>query len=204
LSSVSRDESPWVEGARAIAFLALTRAAPAAAEPSVVTTPSASTELATPRLENRWYGWQTLATDGAAIVLLAGTAIASDGAPAGPLETTGYVLGTLSYAFGGPIVHFAHRNPGRGFASFGLRVPAPIITSLAAMGVYCGLEPGEYCGLIGVPFAGAAILAAIAIDAAVFAYDEVPIDGTEHRTFRMLPLVSVTRHSASLGLAPAL
>jgi hypothetical protein len=194
----------------AMAFEVLTLATAAAADPAPLNAPTTDptrvpdSSLAPPapqRLESRWYGWQTLTTDGAAIALLVGTQLASGGAPPGPLETTGYALGTLSYVFGGPIVHFAHRNPGRGFASFALRVPAPIITGLAAMGVYCGLEPGEYCGLIGVPFAGAAILAAIAIDAAVFGYDEVPVDRAETRSFRMLPLVSVTRHGASLGLA---
>jgi hypothetical protein len=194
IRSIASTELSRTCAAATIAFELLALAAPAAAQspPAPADTPR--------RLERRWYGWQTLATDGAAITLLAGTALLTDGAPPGPLPTTGYVLGTLSYAFGGPIVHFAHGNPGWGFASFGLRVPAPVITSLGAMGVYCGLQPGEYCGLIGVPFAGAAILAAIAIDAAVFAYDDVPVESVGDTPFRILPIASVTRRGASLGL----
>ena len=36
------------------------------------------------------------------------------------------LLGLSTYVLGGPIVHFAHGNAGKGFASLGLRVGAPL------------------------------------------------------------------------------
>jgi hypothetical protein len=204
----------------AIVFGALTLAAPASAQeaspprrpwdPPPAGEPAPPPERpwddppsAQPRLERRWYGWQTLTTDAAAIALLVGTFAVTesdDTSIIGPLPTTTYTLGVLSYALGGPIIHFAHKNPGRGFGSFALRVLVPIAVIALSAGIACQ-GGGDFCGLIAVPFGGAAIISAIVVDAAVFAYDEVPVDSAGNQTFRLLPVVGLTRHGGSLGLA---
>jgi hypothetical protein len=157
---------------------------------------------APPKPERRWYGWQTIATDGAAIALFTGTAFAAAATdvPEGPLVTTGYSLGLATYALGGPIVHFAHGNPWRGLGSFGIRVPVPLLAIAASYEIECSGSSGacgEYTALFGV----GTMIAAMVVDAAVFAYDDVPVGGAENRTLRLLPVVGIDRHGGSLGLA---
>jgi hypothetical protein len=202
----------------AIAFEVLTLAAPAGAEPSspptrpwdpVPAEPAPPPERAwddpapvPPKPERRWYGWQTLATDGAAIALLVGTASAAAAADLseGPLLTTGYTLGLVTYALGGPIVHFSHGNTWRGLASFGIRVPVPLLVIAASYEIECSGSGGA-CGEYTVLFGASAIIAAMVVDAAVFAFDDVPVGGAENQTLRLLPVVGLDRRGGSLGLA---
>ncbi len=194
----------------------LTLAAPAVAEPAsplprpwdpVPAEPAPPPERpwddpapAPPKPERRWYGWQTLATDGAAIALLAGTAFGAAAADVteGPLITTGYSLGLATYALGGPIVHFAHGNTWRGLASFGIRVPATLLVIAASYEIECG-SSGGVCGEGTVLVGTGAMIAAMAVDAAVFAYDD-PVDGAGNQTLRLFPVVAIDRHGGSLGL----
>lgn len=117
------------------------------------------------RTERVWYGWQTLVVDG--IALTAPFALASAGAESEVAANT-FLLG---YALGGPAVHFAHGNVGRGFGSFGLRVGLPL--GGAAVGALATSRAGcDYCALGGAvlgTFGG--IGGAIALDAAWLAYD---------------------------------
>src|SRR5215467_11328850 len=62
--------------------------------------------------ETRWYGWQTLLVDGAAIGLGVAT------------RNAGVFLG--AYALGAPIVHVAHERFGEAAGSLGLRVVMPL------------------------------------------------------------------------------
>lgn len=76
-----------------------------------------------------WYGWQTLTADGmSAGSFAAGVAIGKAGAGA-------RILGVGGFVFAAPIVHMAHENVGRGFASMGLRI---LMGGLSAMYVAYG------------------------------------------------------------------
>ena len=154
-----------------------------------------------PKPERPWYGWQTLATDGAAIALLVGTASAAAAADVseGPVFTTGYTLGLATYALGGPVIHFAHGSPWRGLASFGIRVPVPLLVTWVGLESDC--SGGGECGGIAVSLGIGAMIAAIVVDAAVFAYEDAPVDGAGTQTLRLLPVVGFDRHGSSLGLA---
>lgn len=181
--------------------------APAPAKAAVITDHDAQREArAEPDLgegddldaahQPRWYGWQTLVADGASFgALILGTAL-SEQSDAGD---TLVGLGLLGYAFVPGIVHFAHRNPGRGFASFGIRLGMP----LAGAFLGASLASGCNTNLCEAGGAGVGVLlgmgGAIAIDAAVFAYDDRKRPAT--RRLGLVPLVSVTPQNAWFGVA---
>lgn len=146
--------------------LAPAPAAPLPAEESIHPHPAADAP-------SRWYGWQTLAADGAALTLSVASIALSDASSDAPSTALGWgAFGT--YALGAPVLHVVHGNPGRGFASVGLRLGGPIVLAfLGASAESC--NGGDFCGfggaLVGVT---TGILAAIAIDAALLAYDDAP------------------------------
>ena len=73
---------------------------------------------------SRWYGWQTLATDGAAIGLITASLVTADNR-GGRSPSSALAWGALGvYGLGAPVMHFVHENPGRGLASFGMRSQA--------------------------------------------------------------------------------
>jgi tetratricopeptide (TPR) repeat protein len=117
-----------------------------------------------------WYGWQTLVVDGAAVLLgVAGAVLAvssSSGESAGvPVAS----LGVITYFLGGPSVHVAHNNLGRGLGSLGLRIGVPIVGG--AIGCAANDRSGEFRCLAGFVI-GAALGAvpAVIIDAGVLAW----------------------------------
>jgi len=145
--------------------------------------------------QRHWYGWQTLISDGASVAaLIVGSAIGNDSK--GNNTLAGF--GLVGYAFAPGVVHFTHGNVGRGFASFGLRLGLP----LAGAFLGASLASGCNTNLCEAGGAGVGILAgmggAIAVDAAVFAYDD-PKRSTARRS-GLVPLVAVTTRQAWLGV----
>ncbi|MBI2892774.1 MAG: hypothetical protein HYY06_04430 [Deltaproteobacteria bacterium] len=107
----------------------------------------------------RWYGWQILVVDFASMMLIPAAGI-----------------GVGGYALGGPIVHWAQGETGRGFGSLAMRVLSPTLLGLGGAAVMCanGECDGEMGGLaaaVGL-LIGAAIgaVSAIAVDVAVLGY----------------------------------
>jgi hypothetical protein len=143
-----------------------------------------------------WYGWQTLTADGISTLLfITGASLADRG------DDTGETLAWASlagYGFAPGILHFVHENPGRGFASFGIRLGMPLAGAFVGAAAASGCN-GYECEAGG---AGAGFLlgmgGAIAIDAAVLAYD---YPESSRRAARVLPLVSVAPGRAFVGLA---
>jgi hypothetical protein len=136
---------------------------------------------------SRWYGWQTLATDGAAVGLLTASlfTVDNDGRNSPSSALAWGALG--AYALGAPVMHFVHENPGRGLASFGMRVGAPIVLGFTgALLENCGGGGGDFCGLGGALIGTSlGIIGAVAVDAAVFAYDDKPENEAASRRFRI-------------------
>jgi hypothetical protein len=144
---------------------------------------------------SRWYGWQTLVADGASLgALILGTPL-SEQTEAGD---TLVGVGLLGYEFVPGIVHFAHRNVGRGFASFGIRLGMPLAGAFLGASLASGCNT-NFCEAGG---AGVGVLlgmgGAIALDAAVFAYDDPK--RSPSRRLGLVPLVSVTPQHAWLGI----
>lgn len=144
-----------------------------------------------------WYGWQTLTADGASMLLLLAGAAAASSHAAGDSGDTMVTLGLVGYEFAPGIIHFAHGNPGRGFASFGIRLGMPIA------GIILGAASASGCDGFECEAGGAALGlllgmgGAMALDAAVFAYDD-PERASD--AARVLPLVGVTSNAAWIGL----
>ena len=102
--------------------------------PSQTVTPPPSPSSPSPRRkeakpEKEWYGWQTLAADGAAAALM----IAG--------QATGvysiFDVGFGAYLLAPPVVHVVHNNAGQAFGSLGLRLVSPWVG--VAIGVTVGL-----------------------------------------------------------------
>jgi hypothetical protein len=137
LDRLLTDAPDLIEAARAVELRALTRdvlrfgggrgggAAGAAGASSSTSTPGVtvvsdgSPPPSSKAPTSRWYGWQTLIADGAALVTT----------PIAPLG--GFVL----YCTGSPIVHLAHGNVKNAGASLGLRVGAPTLGGLIGYGI---------------------------------------------------------------------
>jgi hypothetical protein len=145
----------------------------------------------------KWYGWQTLTADGASFGLLTMAAVFSNEAGDHDSDATALAwFGLLGYELAPGIIHFVHKNPGRGFASMGLRLGMPLT------GAILGASFASGCSGFGCEEGGAALGlllgmgGAIAIDSAVFAYDDQrrPRPGLS-----VTPLVSLTRRQAWVG-----
>lgn len=125
----------------------------------------------------RWYGWQTLAVDGAALgVAVGGFAIHESEVP--------LVVGAGAYAIGAPIVHLAHREPWRAAGSLGLHLGLPILVGDVVARIDPTRCPGhgedddhdcsEQLGRMGVGVA-AAMSVASAVDAVLLGYKTEPV-----------------------------
>jgi hypothetical protein len=147
---------------------------------------------------SHWYGWQTLATDGAAVALLAtGIATSSEG--------VGF-FSAATFALGGPIVHLAHGRGGAAAASLGIRV------GLATAGFFAGAamedcnhssEGDDFCGLEGAAIgllAGSGV--AMILDTVLLAHESVRREQPQRTGVLFVsPAVSVTKSSGTVGLA---
>ena len=145
-------------------------------------------------LESRWYGWQTLLVDGAAI----GTLFAAAGTESSELA----ILGVGTFYLGAPIVHFTHGNVGRGFGSLGLRVGAPLIVGAIGAGSADCNRDHEFCGFAEFA-AGVAVGAALAVvvDAVALAYDSQPQPETG---LRLSPSFGLHRNGGQIVLRGSL
>jgi hypothetical protein len=144
-----------------------------------------------------WYGWQTLAADAATLSVFVTAGIASSRGGSDKVSAPMSVVGVLGYELAPGIVHFAHRHPGRGFASFGIRIGLPLAGALLGASIASGCD-GFLCEAGGAAVGAlAGVGGAIAIDAAVFAYD----DPAPEQRSSLSPLLVVTRDRAMLQLA---
>jgi hypothetical protein len=151
-----------------------------------------------------WYGWQTLIVDGASVV----TAVLVSIPPSHPM--LGMPLGGLGLVLGGPIVHWAHGNTEKGFASLAILLATSAVGGAIGVGVSCAarfVEPcsdgedgwwGRLAGVaVGFPV-GAAVGAAI--DVSVLAYGTRAEVASPARRVSVLPALDVGRDRVVLGL----
>lgn len=144
----------------------------------------------TPPPRRRWYGWQTLTVDGAALGLF--VLAAQNGRE--PVVSIAVGTGLATILLGAPAVHWAHGRVGVGFLSLGLRVALPALAGYLLSGGPC--LGGSECSLDVV--LGLGLLATpIVIDAAVLARE--PVSLAEPATVHE-PVVTV----AGLTLEPSI
>lgn len=138
----------------------------------------------------RWYGWQTLVSDGASggLFLTAGLfspwwasntstrvvdgreVCSGTGCPS-TSRSISYVLaglGGAGYFLGAPIVHLVHGHVGKAVASFALRIPPPLILGAAMLSCFNRCETGL------IVLAATSFPIVYTIDAAVIAWEDVP------------------------------
>jgi hypothetical protein len=114
---------------------------------------------------------------------------------------------------GGPIVHFAHNEIGKGFGSLGVRAGAPL--ALAIVGGVVGLAASSgnnsddgWGALAGVAVGAGVgfclgIVGAIAIDAAAFSEEKIPAKAPAMASFTIVPTVAPIHNGASFGFVGA-
>ena len=138
------------------------------------------------RPRRRWYGWQTLITDGAALAVV--------GSDTGEVALPAVLA---AYEFGAPIVHFAHGHVGKGLASLGMRLGSTL--ALVAAVENCPDAPETPCFLPLIPLSW--MIAAIPIDAAVLAREDVQQEPSTVMHLKLYPTLGAGRGTAGLILA---
>jgi hypothetical protein len=115
------------------------------------------------RPRRRWYGWQTLLVDGLTGVA---TIAALDSRDRSDAAGAFVFIGAGALVVGAPIVHFAHGHAGKAAASLAIRGGCA-----GALGLGAANEAPQLMalGLVGM-------VAAIPIDAAVLAREDVPAE----------------------------
>lgn len=152
-----------------------------------------------PQTESRWYGWQTLIADGASLAAFGAGVAGAGGSPAG--------LGVTGLFVGAPIIHWGHGHAGKGFGSLALRTLPPlvgVILVLDGCGSGCfdggdGKQSGQNSAeqALGVILLVAWLPTAISVDAAVLAYEDVPVRPSPAVTWT--PSITPMRGGATLG-----
>jgi hypothetical protein len=118
--------------------------------------------------QRRWYGWQTLLVDAVPLLGLLGVAAAERHGDEGAQLAVAF---SAVYFVGGPIVHMGHGQFGKAALSFGVRSAGPL---LILAGSQDGLQYGSSLGDVMIVFGALAIPAAITIDAAAIAREDLP------------------------------
>lgn len=144
----------------------------------------------------KWYGWQTLTADALSVLVLAA---------ASGVDTKDDSLlwaGLLSYELSPGILHFVHRNPGRAFASFGLRLGMPVAGAVlgAAMSARSKCDDAHCREDVAAVGLWVGMAGAMALDAAVFAY-ESPQRGRHASAPKLAPVIHISAQHSWLGVA---
>jgi hypothetical protein len=133
--------------------------------------------------KRRWYGWQTLLLDVPSLALWIG------GAAASPQSGALAVAGFTGFVLGGPIVHAAHGHWGKAGASIAFRAGTVLIAGVGAVGCISDSVSSEsgcrggYAALLVVGSLG--VLAAVAVDAAFIAREDVKPDNGDRVAVRV-------------------
>lgn len=166
----------------------------------------------------RWYGWQTITTDGIALTLGTvgiGVGISSMGSIAPCLDFDGNgcsnrgsssdpgglaaaaglgISAGATYLFAAPIVHASHGHWDKAAMSFGLRaLPIALATPLLASG-------NDDAPRIGLGVLAVGALAAMAVDAAVIAREEVSAHSHEKPRLGVSPTVDAVNKGGGLSV----
>jgi hypothetical protein len=186
-------------------------ATPLTATPYPYSSPFARYDLTLPPPDliepppERWYGWQTLTTfGGSAALTLVAAAVNSMKVDEAPEWILVGAFG--GYALGGPIVHWAHGNVGKGFASLGINA-AGILSGLVA-GVYAvGGHSGDI--FLGTSLGGSlGALVATILDTTLLTYGprkpaREDASARQRREVTLLPTLDIRKDRASLGFVGA-
>ena len=215
--AAAADEAPPVPGPSSPARAPLPAGAPelpaqAATSPMPICAP-APNAVDVPMVD-AWYGWQTLAFDGAALAMGL-TLVAANPADGTVAGTLGYGAGA-TFLLGAPAVHLAHEHPWKALASVGLRAGLPVVTAL--MGGFFASSSGRHDSRpsvdgavqeFGYVWAGVVLgslvgaVGASALDATFIAHERVPAvppRATVGAITTWAPTVSLLPQGAAVGV----
>ena len=162
------------------------------------TTASTSSPAPTPAASSRrWYGWQTLVTDGAFVsfyvLARAGGWTMDDTA-----QGVGILAGLFGMLLGTPTIHAAHGNWGLGLASLLMRVVA--FLGAGAIGSAVG-DPDEFAAQVAFwATLGIGFAAVMTVDAVVFGWDDPESDAPSSSGLRLEPMVAARGNGVTLGI----
>lgn len=132
--------------------------------------------------ERTWYGYQTLAADGIAVVMtgLGVKSLGHEGFGSQASHTTSeflLVTGGLTYLFAAPTIHALHGHWGKAGASLGLRTaPIALCAAIVGAGSTGATNHGrEKASVVGGAVLFLGIVAAMVIDSSVVANESTPI-----------------------------
>ncbi len=208
LPSIVRLVAPALVAAATLSVSGAARADEPAPSESPAATAATPSPDAPQTKSSSWYGWQTLSTDGAA-VLLGVLSAAADG-QTGKDAFGGAAI--AAYGLGGPTVHAAHGRWGAGAGSLALRVGTPVVTGFVggligaalptknedALGGLVENVGQTYLGLVYGVLAGAGIAAGL--DAAFLAHETktaTAAEKTARPSMQVAPTFAVTREGGS-------
>ena len=142
--------------------------------------------------ERHWYGWQTLATDGAAFALIVyGGTQQFEGA----LPVVATTTGVATFFLGAPTVHWAHGRIGTGFLSLGTRLVAPLLGTVVGS-VDCGADCGGPL-LLGLVIATSPLW----IDPGLLAFEDVPAAKSPALKLELRPHLSLSRRWKGIAVS---
>ena len=156
-----------------------------------------------------WYGWQTLLVFGGAttVGLLGGLAGGASDSPGVWLTSLG--LGGAGLLLGGPIIHWAHGNTGKGFGALGLNFGMPLVGAGLGAGIVCvsaGCDSDQGIDIfLGVVVGGSlGLIASMILDVTVLSYENEPIKPVVSRRapgWKIVPDLKITREKTTFGFA---
>jgi hypothetical protein len=168
---------------------------------SVMCLASASTGLAADAsARDDWYGVETLAADGCALVLFIAGVATNDRSTG-----QGVVVGSgVAYLVGGPLVHLLHRQELTSLGSLGLRAAGPVAGGLlgAALGGLAAYDDGNEVIRGTVYGVMGGLLGAVIVDAALLAWQPAQRSSREPAGSGLAwrPRFTLTETRAELGV----
>jgi hypothetical protein len=163
------------------------------------------------RGKRTWYGWQTLLVWGGSSVFALVAGISGGAANSPGVLITGLSVGGAGLLFGGPVVHWAHGNTGKGFGALGLNFGMPVVSSGLGVAIACAAGGcsgrGDGFGLFfGLMVGGSlGLVGSMIVDVTTLSYDSnVPVASTASRkspTWTLLPDLKITREKTTFGVA---
>ena len=185
----------WGLGVCCITSVATAQVAEATAASHTVN-PAPQGAEAPPPGPRRWYGWQGLTVDGAAITLGVAAALAEAGDTQRGEDWAARfaIAGLVAYGAGGPTFHLVHDRPWHALGSLGMRGALPFLGAVAWRATVTCPRPGEDYGNCGtgpiVLGLAAGALAAMALDATLLAWDTPKREAPSRARLGLAPVLS--------------
>lgn len=157
-----------------------------------------------------WYGWQTLLVFGGSVTVGLVSGFGGGASGSGAAVVAGSAIGGAGAVFGGPIVHWAHGNIGKGFGALGLNVGAPVVGAGLGLGTACATGGCKrFDGGISIFFGlvvggGVGLLAAMVVDVSVLSYDsKTPVASSAFKKapgWTILPDLHISKEKTTFGV----